>query len=174
MLRKNFYETHLAQFEKLFSGAIHLQQEKMRKHGLTSKIDLLSFGHRSQCEISREKPRPFPAEILQNVTANVDRTSSGIPRSTCRESAEFDLEKCPDIEMCDLCKPPHFEKYSLAQEVLSAARNSYNCSTPMQRALDRLKSKKLEEKEKQQQNQEQRGNLNEIQGNINLKRPRSP
>jgi hypothetical protein len=58
---------------------------------------------------------------------------------------EFDLEKCPDIE-------------------IATAR--WEIFTPMQRALDRFKSKKLEEKEKQQQNQEQRENLDETQGNI--------
>ncbi len=127
---------------------------------------LLSIGHRSQCGISREKSRPFSFKILQYVAANLDRTSSVLsincimsmtsfwrletPMSVTRKvlktwDPEFDLEKCPDIE-------------------IATAR--WEIFTPMQRALDRFKSKKLEEKEKQQQNQEQRENLDETQGNI--------
>lgn len=59
---------------------------------------------------------------------------------------EFELEKCPDIEEAALPQPPNIEKFSSAKDILSTARNLFNCATPMERALARL-----EEKQKQQQ-----------------------
>lgn len=51
---------------------------------------------------------------------------------------EFDLEKCPEIERALLPHPPNVEKYSSAKDILSTARNLFNCATPMERAMDRL------------------------------------
>lgn len=58
---------------------------------------------------------------------------------------EFDLEKCPEIEIGALPQPPNIEKFSSAKDILSTARNLFNCATPMERAMERLDAKKLEE-----------------------------
>lgn len=65
---------------------------------------------------------------------------------------EFNLEGVPDIEQAALPQPPNAEIYSSAKDILSTARNLFNCSTPMERALERLEQKKKEEKSKQIQN----------------------
>ncbi|XP_055920625.1 DNA replication factor Cdt1 [Eupeodes corollae] len=58
----------------------------------------------------------------------------------------FDLEECPDIELGNLPQPPNVEKYSSAKDILSTARNLFNCATPMERAMERFDSKTVEEK----------------------------
>lgn len=58
---------------------------------------------------------------------------------------EFDLEKCPDIEMGALPQPPNVEKFSSAKDILSTARNLFNCATSMERAMERFDAKKREE-----------------------------
>jgi hypothetical protein len=121
---------------------------------------LLSIGHRSQCGISREKSRPFSVKILQYVAATWMRSEISsinyimsmtsfwrLWRRQCRWRGKFwkpGIQNLISRNALILKWPSHFEKY---EEV-------FNCSTPMQRALDRLESKKLEVKGKQQQNQE--------------------
>lgn len=58
----------------------------------------------------------------------------------------FDLESCPDIEDGHLPQPPNVEKYSSAKDILSTARNLFNCATPMERAMDRYEAKTAEDK----------------------------
>ncbi|EDS33520.1 DNA replication factor Cdt1 [Culex quinquefasciatus] len=58
---------------------------------------------------------------------------------------EFDLESCPDIAQTPLPLPPNVERFSSAKDVLSTARNLFNCGTAMERALDRLEEKKRQE-----------------------------
>ncbi|XP_050096468.1 DNA replication factor Cdt1 isoform X2 [Anopheles aquasalis] len=62
-----------------------------------------------------------------------------------RWHTDFDLESCPDIEQAELPKPPNVEKFSSARDVLSTARNLFNCATPIERALQRLEEKKQKE-----------------------------
>lgn len=57
-----------------------------------------------------------------------------------RWHAEFDLELCPDILPADLPQPPNTEKFSSAKEILSTARNLFNCATPMERAMSRYEA----------------------------------
>lgn len=58
---------------------------------------------------------------------------------------EFDLESCPDIEQIGLPQAPNVERFSSAKDVLSTARNLFNCGTAMERALDRLQEKKRQD-----------------------------
>lgn len=60
----------------------------------------------------------------------------------------FDLEECPDIELASLPQPPNVEKYSSAKDILSTARNLFNCATPLERAMDRYETKTCEQQEK--------------------------
>lgn len=62
-----------------------------------------------------------------------------IPKqNVTRWHPEFDLENCPEIEKAPMPQPPNLEKYSSAKDILSTARNLFNCSTPMERAMERL------------------------------------
>lgn len=58
---------------------------------------------------------------------------------------EFDLESCPDVAQAALPQPPNVERFSSAKDVLSTARNLFNCGTAMERALDRLEEKKRQD-----------------------------
>lgn len=66
-----------------------------------------------------------------------------IPKEKIRRwHQEFDLESCSDILPGELPQPPNIEKFSSAKEILSTARNLFNCSTPMDRMLDRYEATK--------------------------------
>ncbi|XP_017472983.1 PREDICTED: DNA replication factor Cdt1 [Rhagoletis zephyria] len=65
-----------------------------------------------------------------------------IPKSkVTRWHPDFDLENCPDIECAHLPQPPNVEKYSSARDILSTARNLFNCATPMERVMERYEAK---------------------------------
>lgn len=51
---------------------------------------------------------------------------------------EFDLQNCPEIKCADLPQPPNIEKFSSAKDILSTARNLFNCATPMERCMQRF------------------------------------
>lgn len=64
-----------------------------------------------------------------------------VPKDKIRRwHAEFDLESCPDILPADLPQPPNIEKFSSAKDILSTARNLFNCATPMERAINRYEA----------------------------------
>lgn len=61
-----------------------------------------------------------------------------IPKDKIRRwHQDFDLEACPEILPGDLPQPPNIEKFSSAKDILSTARNLFNCATPMERMMDR-------------------------------------
>ncbi|CAD7013842.1 DNA replication factor Cdt1 isoform X2 [Ceratitis capitata] len=65
-----------------------------------------------------------------------------IPKSkVTRWHPDFDLENCSEIACAHLPQPPNVEKYSSARDILSTARNLFNCATPMERALERYEAK---------------------------------
>ncbi|XP_017016060.2 DNA replication factor Cdt1 [Drosophila takahashii] len=64
-----------------------------------------------------------------------------IEKALTRWHPQFDLESCPEVELAPLPQPPNVEKYSSAKDILSTARNLFNCATPMERAMDRYEAK---------------------------------
>ncbi|XP_068143776.1 DNA replication factor Cdt1 [Drosophila tropicalis] len=64
-----------------------------------------------------------------------------IDKALTRWHPQFDLESCPEVELGALPQPPNVEKYSSAKDILSTARNLFNCATPMERAMDRYEAK---------------------------------
>lgn len=60
---------------------------------------------------------------------------------------QFDLESCPDVVPAALPQPPNVEKFSSARDILSTARNLFNCATPSERLMQRVEEK-LAEREK--------------------------
>lgn len=71
-----------------------------------------------------------------------------IPKDKIRRwHAEFNLEGCPDILAADLPQPPNIEKFSSAKDILSTARNLFNCATPMERAMDRFEASNIADKQ---------------------------
>jgi chromatin licensing and DNA replication factor 1 len=175
-LRKNFYESHLAQIHKLMPEAYTYAQEKTRNFGSTSKMDyyqlVISPIIGSQNEDVKEIT--LSSQLLVERTKKMTRILTDlvfdehekflqtleVPMNVTRGALarwhpEFDLESVPDVEQGSLPQPPNVEKFSSAKDILSTARNLFNCSTPMERALERFEEKKKEEKSKQTQHQEQ-------------------
>lgn len=70
-----------------------------------------------------------------------------IEKALTRWHPQFDLESCPEVELSPLPQPPNVEKYSSAKDILSTARNLFNCATPMERAMDRYEAKLESEKQ---------------------------
>lgn len=66
-----------------------------------------------------------------------------IPKEKIRRwHQEFDLESCPEILPGELPQPPNIEKFTSAKDILSTARNLFNCSTPMERVMERFEAAK--------------------------------
>lgn len=174
ILRKNFYETHLAQIVKLMPNAYKFAQEKTRNFGSTSKQDYFQLvitpniktEEVNQLTLSPiiliERAKEMTKKLTDLVYEEHDKFLQGleIPMNVTRGALkrwhpDFPLENVSDVEQGDLPMPPNVEKFSCAKDVLSTARNLFNCSTPMERALERLEAKKKEEKTKQIQNKDQ-------------------
>lgn len=64
-----------------------------------------------------------------------------IDKQLTRWHPQFDLENVTEVEMATLPQPPNVEKYSSAKDILSTARNLFNCATPMERIMDRYEAK---------------------------------
>lgn len=70
-----------------------------------------------------------------------------IPKEKIRRwHAEFNLEGCPDILPGELPQPPNIEKFSSAKDILSTARNLFNCATPTERMMDRYEAAQIANK----------------------------
>jgi chromatin licensing and DNA replication factor 1 len=69
------------------------------------------------------------------------------PDKVTRWHPEFDLQTCPDIGQKELPQPPNVEKFSSAKDILSTARNLFDCATPRERMMERYEAKqKLDKK----------------------------
>ncbi|KAL7010746.1 hypothetical protein ACKWTF_016861 [Chironomus riparius] len=176
ILRKNFFETHLAQIQKLMPNAFKYAQEKTRNYGSTSKQDYYQLVIIPNIKSDNEEVSELilsPQILIQRYRKMTDLLTDlvfaehakflqtlDIPMTVTRRALkrwhpDFPLESVPDIEQGELPLPPNVERFSSAKDILSTARNLFNCSTPMERALERLDAKKKEEKSKQLQNEQQ-------------------
>ena len=184
MLRKNVYESHLAQIKQLFPDAYIFTQEKTRNYGSATKQDHFQLvivpnvqaknetvteitddtnlmktaqNQAMNPQLMIDRCRKFNRILLEKVKDEHEKFLLGLnpPMRIQREKLtrwhpEFDLERCPDIEQAELPQPPNVEKFSTAKDILSTARNLFNCNTPMERALERLEAKKREDQSKKQ------------------------
>ncbi|XP_061391282.1 DNA replication factor Cdt1-like [Musca vetustissima] len=176
MLRKNFYERHLAQIKHIYPDAFIFSQMKMRNYGSASKADyfqlviapnvenlpekmkmnkideddVLSSAQSNSMNphVMTERLQKFQHLLLEKVKEEHEKflLSLDPPLSIPREKVtrwhpDFDLENCPEIPLGNLPQPPNVEKYSSAKDILSTARNLFNCATPMERALERYEAK---------------------------------
>lgn len=98
--------------------------------------------------VMTERMQRFQNLLLQRVKLEHEKflLSLDPPISIPKEKVtrwhpDFDLENCSDIELAALPQPPNVEKYSSARDILSTARNLFNCATPMERAMERYEAK---------------------------------
>ncbi|XP_052860608.1 DNA replication factor Cdt1 [Anopheles cruzii] len=109
-----------------------LQNQAMNSHVM---IERQQRFHRLLLEKAKDAHQEFLA--ARDPPLSVER------EKIVRWHEEFDVESaCPDIEQVALPQPPNVEKFSSAKDVLSTARNLFNCGTPLERALQRLEEKK--------------------------------
>ncbi|XP_065367587.1 DNA replication factor Cdt1 [Calliphora vicina] len=176
MMRKNFYETHLAQIKHLYPEAFIFTQMKMRNYGSASKADyfqlviapnvqnlpdnlklnkideddILAAAQSTSMNphVMTERLQKFQSALLEKVKNVHDKFLKSLdpPLSIPKEKVtrwhpDFDLENCPEIELGHLPQPPNVEKYSSAKDILSTARNLFNCATPMERVMERYEAK---------------------------------
>ncbi|XP_053962244.1 DNA replication factor Cdt1 [Anastrepha ludens] len=99
-------------------------------------------------QVMTERLQRFTNTLLQRVLDEHEKflltldPPINIPKSkVTRWHPDFDLENCSEIECAHLPQPPNVEKYSSARDILSTARNLFNCATPMERALERYEAK---------------------------------
>lgn len=172
ILRKNFYESHLSQIQKLMPNAYKFAQEKTRNFGSTSKQDyyqlVITPNISSISSDSDLKELTLSPQLLIERSSTLTRIltdlvfvehqkflqSLEVPMDVTRGALrrwhpEFNLESVPEIDQGNIPMPPNVEKFSSARDVLNTARNLFNCSTPMERALERLEEKKKVDNSKQ-------------------------
>ncbi|XP_055688305.1 DNA replication factor Cdt1 [Lutzomyia longipalpis] len=153
LCRKTFTPAHLAQIETIFPGAYTFHQSKTRNYGSTSKQDYFQLviepkpDHLSP-QILIERQKTFTSAIEMRVRRqHYTFLRSLTPpmvipmQKITRWHPEFDLEACPAIPEANLPRPPNEEKFSSARDVLSAAKNLFNCSTSMERTTELLEAR---------------------------------
>uniref|UniRef100_A0A1B0CJI1 Putative dna replication factor cdt1 n=1 Tax=Lutzomyia longipalpis TaxID=7200 RepID=A0A1B0CJI1_LUTLO len=153
LCRKTFTPAHLAQIETIFPGAYTFHQSKTRNYGSTSKQDYFQLviepkpDHLSP-QILIERQKTFTSAIEMRVRRQHDTFLRSLTppmvipmQKITRWHPEFDLEACPAIPEANLPRPPNEEKFSSARDVLSAAKNLFNCSTSMERTTELLEAR---------------------------------
>ncbi|XP_034652537.1 DNA replication factor Cdt1 [Drosophila subobscura] len=105
------------------------QSTSMNPHVMTSRM------HRFQ-NLLLERVKQAHAKFLRSLDPPIF-----IEKALTRWHPQFELENCPEVELAPLPQPPNVEKYSSAKDILSTARNLFNCATPMERAMDRYEAK---------------------------------
>lgn len=75
---------------------------------------------------------------------------------------DFDIQSCPEVPRAELPQPPNSDKFHSAKDVLSTARNLFNCATPMERALARLEVKKMERLDQKVQEGHQKAEVDKV------------
>ncbi|TMW53531.1 hypothetical protein DOY81_001408 [Sarcophaga bullata] len=98
--------------------------------------------------VMTQRLQKFQNALLEKVKNEHDKFLKSLdpPLSIPKEKVtrwhpDFDLENCSEIPLGHLPQPPNVEKYSSAKDILSTARNLFNCATPMERVMERYEAK---------------------------------
>ncbi|XP_022228703.2 DNA replication factor Cdt1 [Drosophila obscura] len=111
------------------------QSTSMNPHVMTSRM------HRFQ-NLLLDRVKQAHAKFLRSLDPPIF-----IEKALTRWHPQFELENCPEVELAPLPQPPNVEKYSSAKDILSTARNLFNCATPMERTMDRYDAKVAADKQ---------------------------
>ncbi|XP_043645784.1 DNA replication factor Cdt1 isoform X2 [Drosophila teissieri] len=132
------------------------ESEKPRQFSKINEDDVLASAQSTSMNphVMTARMQRFQSLLLDRVMRAHDQFLRSqdppiiIEKALTRWHPQFDLESCPEVELATLPQPPNVEKYSSAKDILSTARNLFNCATPMERAMDRYEAK-LEADKKQ-------------------------
>ncbi|XP_016972488.1 DNA replication factor Cdt1 [Drosophila rhopaloa] len=125
------------------------QSEKPQRFGKINEDDVLASAQSTSMNphVMTARMHRFQSLLLDRVMRAHNQFLRSqdppiiIDKALTRWHPQFDLESCPEVEMAALPQPPNVEKYSSAKDILSTARNLFNCATPMERAMDRYEAK---------------------------------
>nr|XP_016940831.1 DNA replication factor Cdt1 [Drosophila suzukii] len=125
------------------------QSEKPQRFGKVDEDDVLASAQSTSMNphVMTARMQRFQSLLLERVMRAHDQFLRSqdppiiIEKALTRWHPQFDLESCPEVELAPLPQPPNVEKYSSAKDILSTARNLFNCATPMERAMDRYEAK---------------------------------
>ncbi|XP_017124816.1 DNA replication factor Cdt1 [Drosophila elegans] len=123
--------------------------EKPQRFGKIDEDDVLASAQSTSMNphVMTARMQRFQSLLLERVMRAHDQFLRSqdppiiIDKALTRWHPQFDLESCPEVELAPLPQPPNVEKYSSAKDILSTARNLFNCATPMERAMDRYEAK---------------------------------
>lgn len=155
LCRKTFTPGHLGQIKTIFPEAYNFHQSKTRNYGSTSKQDYYQLviepcQETLSPQILLERHKIFTSSIEMLVRKEHDAFLKSLSppmlipiEKITRWHPEFNLENCSAIPEADLPRAPNEEKFSSAKDVLSAAKNLFNCSTPLERTMELLETRQI-------------------------------
>lgn len=174
MSKKNFTEQHLAQIKHVLPEVYEFHQHKMRNFGSVTKNDYFQLvitpvldksssisapevaataeeAEQLSSQRLMDRVKKFHSRLFDMTADKHDEFLRSLqpPMNVLRAKLmrwhpDFDIQSCPEVPRAELPQPPNADKFHSAKDVLSTARNLFNCATPMERALARLDAKKME------------------------------
>lgn len=149
MKMRNFGSVSKADyFQLVVSPNVEQLPEEQRMNKI-NEDDVLASAQSTSMNphVMTARVQKFQRLLLQRVLEEHDKFVRSldppiiIDRALTRWHPQFDLESCSEVELAVLPQPPNVEKYSSAKDILSTARNLFNCATPMERVMDRYEAK---------------------------------
>ncbi|KAJ6642526.1 DNA replication factor Cdt1 [Pseudolycoriella hygida] len=122
----------------------------------TDSDDIIMSGQRKSMnpQVMTERQQHFNKLLLDIVKVEHNKFLQSLnppmhisPERVTRWHPEFDLQNCPDIGRKELPQPPNIEKFSSARDILSTARNLFDCATPKERMMQRYEAKQKLDKQ---------------------------
>ena len=157
MKMRNYGSTSKADyFQLVITPNVENLPDKMKLNKI-DEDDVMATGQINAMNphVMTERLQKFQNALLEKVKNEHDNFLKSLdpPLSIPKEKVtrwhpDFDLENCAEIPLGHLPQPPNVEKYSSAKDILSTARNLFNCATPMERVMERYEAKLEAEKVK--------------------------
>lgn len=152
MKMRNFGSVSKADYFQLVISPNVEQLPEQQQHQRSNKInedDVLASAQTTSMNphVMTARIQKFQNLLLQRVMREHDQFLRSldppiiIDKQLTRWHPQFDLENVAEVELATLPQPPNVEKYSSAKDILSTARNLFNCATPMERIMDRYEAK---------------------------------
>lgn len=149
MKMRNFGSVSKADYFQLVISPNVEQVPEQQRLNKIDENDVLASAQSTSMNphVMTARMQKFQSLLLERVMQEHDKFLRSLDppiivnKTLTRWHPEFDLESCAEVELAVLPQPPNVEKYSSAKDILSTARNLFNCATPMERAMDRYEAK---------------------------------
>ncbi|EDW01829.1 DNA replication factor Cdt1 [Drosophila grimshawi] len=149
MKMRNYGSVSKADYHQLVISPNVEQLPEQHRLNKINEDDVLASAQSTSMNphVMTARMQKFQKLLLQRVMEEHDKFVRSldppiiIDKKLTRWHPQFDLESCRDVELAMLPHPPNVEKYSSAKDILSTARNLFNCATPMERTMERYEAK---------------------------------